>query len=248
MPFVHVLGIDKCQQAVSLARKNLAANTHALKIRQGDSIDFRHANILTDRAGRSGQSLGWQDTLDAYDVASHSRSDASSKQTQATSRTWDVLVSNPPYISPVQFRRTTTRSVRLFESKMALVPPSTEQTSTLNRAEPSIVQDEATADAFYPVLARIATATDVKVLLFEIGDAAQAARVAKQVRKTLGGVWDDLLVEIWRDDPSASSGHFGPRDKGHVTSEHGTGADTLHFPVRGRGNVRAVFACRVGAL
>ena len=36
---------------------------------------------------------------------------------------WDLLTSNPPYISPSGFSLSTSRSVRNWEPKLALVPP-----------------------------------------------------------------------------------------------------------------------------
>lgn len=36
---------------------------------------------------------------------------------------WDIVISNPPYISPAAYWKTTMRSVRGFEPRLALVPP-----------------------------------------------------------------------------------------------------------------------------
>jgi methylase of polypeptide subunit release factors len=131
---------------------------------------------------------------------------------------WDILISNPPYISPKQFDHLTARSVRNFEPKLALVPEATEEG----------LSDHVQGDLFYPRLLDIARELDVKVLLMEVGDLEQAKRVAKLAQGT--GSWDS--IEIWRDDPSASD-----EDEDQFQ----------HIPIRGNGNGRSVFCWRTTA-
>jgi methylase of polypeptide subunit release factors len=132
---------------------------------------------------------------------------------------WDILISNPPYISPSEYWKTTTRSVRGYEPKLALVPPS----------QPD-KDDTQLGDMFYPRLISIARDVEAKIVLLEIADLAQALRVAQLARKL--GIFDG--IEIWREDPgpttSAATDHNG-------------------FPVCGEGNARSVVCWRgLGAL
>lgn len=110
-----------------------------------------------------------------------------------------------------------------------------EDEKAAGRAGDEEAEDERTADAFYPALLNVAIETGVKVLLVEVGDAAQASRVVGMVRLTLGEKWRDLRVEVWRDEPSVH------QDEG-VDGSGGEGEELQGMFVRGRGNVRAVFA------
>lgn len=99
---------------------------------------------------------------------------------------WDIIISNPPYISPKSFRSVTTRSVRNYEPEIALVP------------QPRIkMEDEQHGDLFYPRLLQLADIFNTKLVLLEVGDMFQAQRVAnlaKSYKRWAG-------VEIWRDNP-----------------------------------------------
>ena len=121
---------------------------------------------------------------------------------------WDIIISNPPYISPRGYVRETHRSVRNWEPKLALVPCSSSysctldgdisksSSSSLSSSSPSssssssamsasyqtdsgLNQDVAIADLFYPRLFSIANQVNAKVVLVEAGDLAQAGRVAR---------------------------------------------------------------------
>ena len=98
---------------------------------------------------------------------------------------WEIVISNPPYISPSGFNR------RAYEPKEALVPKS-----------PSIAPDpqnlDATiGDAFYPQLLELAQLVDSQVLIMEVADMEQAQRVACLAIRT--NQW--TTCEIWRDWP-----------------------------------------------
>jgi HemK-like putative methylase len=97
---------------------------------------------------------------------------------------WDIFISNPPYISPSNFKSVTSRSVRLYEPKLALVPKTK-----------AILSDDEQGDLFYPHLLKVAKLLQPKLLLLEVGDMNQARRVARQaqLRYNLG------TVEIWKD-------------------------------------------------
>jgi methylase of polypeptide subunit release factors len=102
---------------------------------------------------------------------------------------WDILISNPPYISESAFWKTTTRSVRAFEPKLALVPPPAAQQT-----------DTEQGDMFYPRLLEIARDVEAKVVLLEIANMEQARRVARRARDM--DIFDG--VEIWREQPDAA--------------------------------------------
>lgn len=127
---------------------------------------------------------------------------------------WDVLISNPPYISPKHFYTTTTRSVRNFEPKLALVPPPLTPHLT----------DEQQGDLFYPRLLHLAELFKSKILLMEVADLDQAERIAALA--TMAGIWSG--VEIWCDDPGL------PQQKSKLCD----------VPVLGQGNGRSVFCWR----
>jgi methylase of polypeptide subunit release factors len=131
---------------------------------------------------------------------------------------WDILISNPPYISPEQFNSVTARSVRNFEPKVALVPD----------ADHSYLSDHEHGDLFYPQLLKIARELNVKVLLMEVGDLEQAKRVAG--RAQVEGRWDG--VEIWRDVPAAADEDESSWD---------------YIGIRGQGNGRSVVCWTLSA-
>ncbi|GME49479.1 s-adenosyl-l-methionine-dependent methyltransferase [Neofusicoccum parvum] len=133
---------------------------------------------------------------------------------------WDVLISNPPYISPQAFVQTTTRSVRNFEPKLALVPP------------PLDASTEDHGDLFYPRLLDVADRVQAKVVLFETADTDQAIRVAEMAR--LRGSWQG--IEVWRDEPAA-------KDMTSIPIVEGVSG----FRTVGRGNGRSVVCWRAEA-
>ena len=130
---------------------------------------------------------------------------------------YDVLISNPPYISSAAFRITTAASVRRYEPKLALVPP--------HSPTQQIVED---GDAFYPKLYEIAKLVNSKVVLFEVADMEQACRVAAMADKH----W--ATIEIWRDDPGANVNETEYADVGHGNRQR--------VRVKGQGNGRSVVA------
>lgn len=127
---------------------------------------------------------------------------------------WDLLICNPPYISPNHFYTTTSRSVRNFEPEIALVPP---------RSEPDLT-DEQQGDLFYPRLLYLADKFKVRMLLMEVADLSQAERVATMAQKR--DCWSG--VEIWCDQP----GMPWRKSKLH------------NVPILGQGHGRSVFCWR----
>jgi methylase of polypeptide subunit release factors len=105
---------------------------------------------------------------------------------------WDIVISNPPYISEIGFSKDTERSVRKWEPKLALVPPSTQdEESTHLHSE----------DIFYCKILKAAKAGGSPIVLMEVGDLQQASRVV-QIALNMK-IWS--LIEIWRDWPSQQS-------------------------------------------
>ena len=102
---------------------------------------------------------------------------------------YDLVISNPPYISPVDFARETQRSVRNFEPKLALVPPRQVHSTV------ALPLTENEGDVFYPRILQIARACRAKMVLMEVDGMEQAQRVTAMAGKLQ--LWDEL--QIWRD-------------------------------------------------
>ncbi|KAF2443609.1 S-adenosyl-L-methionine-dependent methyltransferase [Karstenula rhodostoma CBS 690.94] len=127
---------------------------------------------------------------------------------------WDILISNPPYISPAGYWKTTTRSVRGFEPKLALVPPLKTGNS-----------DAEHGDRFYLPILNIAIEVEAKIVLLEVADLDQALRVARaaQALRLFDG------IEIWREQPDEPDS---------------PSPETAGFRVLGQGNARSVVCWR----
>lgn len=206
----QILGVDIAPQAQALAETNLA-HIHSRSTSPPD-IHFALADILHPHP------------------APHGPPSLANLLDQRREGTWDILISNPPYISPASFYRDTARSVRGFEPKIALVPPPTEQ------AIPA--SDEAQGDSFYPAILRAAREVDAKVVLVEVADLQQAERVAAMM---VGAErWSG--VEIWRDEPEwRGFGEVAGCDGASVSVR---GSEVV---VRGQGHGRSVVCWRTVA-
>lgn len=202
---LRIAGADISPISVSLANENLKHNIKggSLQEKANEQLSFYHADVFSDdhSAGR----------------ANHTA--------------WDILVSNPPYISPSAFNKTTSRSVRNYEPKEALVPPQ----NLLETAGEESIRDTDTGDAFYPRLLHIAQQVHAKVLLMEVADIAQATRVVELVIGTRR--WE--ACQIWRDWSGARKEKR--KRKREVILINGT-----ITRVMGEGNGRAVLAWRDG--
>ena len=140
---------------------------------------------------------------------------------------WDVVVANPPYISPHGFDKETERSVMRFEPREALVPDAA--SAKLDDEGAQREGDKAVRDAFYPRLLEIAQRAEAKCLVMEVADMEQAKRVMGRAVKR--GRWSKR--EIWRDWPEGGNG------KSEVVEVEGKMAR-----MRGEGNGRAVVLWR----
>ena len=107
---------------------------------------------------------------------------------------WDMIISNPPYISPRSFSLDTSRSTRSYEPKIALVPSDSQSLPTEIEAA-SI--DVSIGDSFYPRLLDVAERSNAKILLVEVADMDQATRIVAKGKDR--SYW--YQFEIWRDWP-----------------------------------------------
>lgn len=210
----EVVGVDISPHAMALAKKNLKQLTADGSLRLASplqSIRFLQADILADTSDGEGKLPTLFDALQNYERPVKTRRNGR----------WDILISNPPYISPKAFDQTTTRSVKRYEPKLALVP---RKSSSSNRygIDPG--------DIFYPRLLDIAKDVDAQVVLFEVADLEQAIRVASMMQRQ--GIW--TAIEIWRDDPVHA-------DEGDVEPDASIPSG---INVVGSGNGRSVFAYR----
>ncbi|KAL8721125.1 MAG: hypothetical protein Q9181_007779, partial [Wetmoreana brouardii] len=177
-PSLHILGIDISSKAIALARHNLAHN-----IQKG----------LLSRSARE------QVRFDEGDVFGF---DGAVLGDDGDGEGWDVVVANPPYISPRSFAKDTERSVRNWEPKEALVPPSpfsaSPSSSPTSVAPAGKTTEQAgleEGDTFYPFILAIAEKVNAKIVAMEVADMGQAKRVAALMGQSRR--W--ARREFWRD-------------------------------------------------
>ncbi len=111
------------------------------------------------------------------------------QQQLARKSLFHVIISNPPYISQQHFNTETTRSVRNWEPKLALVP---QQAGSIDGWDPE--------DIFYAQLIKFYEDGRSKILVMEVGDEAQASRII--TRAIRQGFFQKNNIEIWRDWPA----------------------------------------------
>jgi HemK-like putative methylase len=222
---LEIVGVDISPSAINLANKNLQRLIDEGILSSESNLQFLQADILASKDNKAG------DGVMSLDVVLQRYTSTSAVPEKSD---WDILISNPPYISPAAFAHTTTRSVKRFEPRLALVPSS---------STPLLDSDH--GDLFYPRLLSFAAKLSSKVVLFEVADLAQAERVAEMARKQ--GIWDG--IEIWRDDPEGSGSSGNDYQKcfdGMEEEMVGTGEMVMDRSVKvlGAGNGRSVVAYR----
>jgi SAM-dependent methyltransferase len=196
---VQALGVDVADEALELARHNAQKLGNNRPGEDGGQLELLQADVLLDPfADLCRGPLPLKVALSRHGYSPF----------------WDILISNPPYISPAGYWKTTTRSVRGFEPKLALVPPPAARRS-----------DTQQGDLFYPRLLDIARDVEAKIVLLEVADLEQAHRIVRRARAL--DIFDGM--EIWREDPSAPS-------------DTSTGEDDV--PLMGQGNARSVLCWR----
>lgn len=198
---LRILGVDVSDTSLNLAAHNLKRMRKDKSWAEKGAIGFMKADVLLNPfADQKGGRLPLK------------RAFETNKQLQS----WDILISNPPYISPSAYWKTTTRSVRGFEPKLALVPPPHSTTADTERG-----------DTFYQPLLHIARDVEAKIVLLEIADLEQALRVARMARELR--IFDG--IEIWRDQPEQTP------DTTPSSTQGG-------FSILGQGNARSVLCWR----
>jgi methylase of polypeptide subunit release factors len=212
---LEVVGVDISSTAINLANKNLQRLVRDGTLHPKPNLQFLQADILAAKDNEGDTGPPSLDTaLQHYTSAATSQKDH-----------WDILISNPPYISPSAFAHTTTRSVKRYEPLLALVPSLPTSSSTPQDVDQA-TQDQTQGDLFYPRLLSIAADLSVKVVFFEVADLEQAKRVAGMAEKQ--NIWNG--VEIWRDDPS-----YGGMEMERNIKMMGTGNGRSVVAYRGEG-------------
>ncbi|KIX95035.1 uncharacterized protein Z520_09345 [Fonsecaea multimorphosa CBS 102226] len=204
---IEILGIDNSEYAVSLAQKNLVHNI-SQKLLHPDAasdVSFQNVDVLA-LAKKGGDSEGQQHQIRKILNAAVADVDEKEERNYSPSASWDMIISNPPYIGPKDYEPggKTEPSVRKYEPKEALVPTFARGEEGWQRYRSSSI---VLADLFYWPLRRIARAVGAKLLVMEVGDSEQASRVCKEFfvhnyssATVLGQPMPRL--ETWRDDGS----------------------------------------------
>jgi methylase of polypeptide subunit release factors len=209
LPQLEMVGFDASSDAIQLARENHAMiepgtfqlgdsmRTTAINRRKStlslQSMKFLQANVL--RRNSSPEELRDLMTL-RQAIGQHFKEQLRSKTILKNVKDNDIWISNPPYISPEDYIKTTSQSVRDFEPRTALVPP---ETSTTRRGIAPRTGNE--GDWFYQDILGQAMEMRAKVVLFEVADMDQAKRVAQYAVQQRH--WH--IFEIWRDAPTSKA-------------------------------------------
>jgi methylase of polypeptide subunit release factors len=232
-PDLNILGLDISEDAVSLANENLRRNAKDGRLSTAAINSYEnmksHANeehlfisaingLESPRKQRKKRQPKWAVKGGLSSKVQFMLHDVFNGLPRRIGR-FDIIISNPPYISQKAFETETTRSVRNWEPKLALVPSSKPPWNTLNKS-----------DVFYHQLLDLHDWHRSKVLLMEIGDAAQAVRVVKMAlqKSHLANI---NRFEIWRDWPEQEA---QPEEVQSIE------IDGRQIPVKGAGKMRAV--------
>jgi methylase of polypeptide subunit release factors len=202
---LKVLGVDISTTALDLARENLRHNISLgqLPDEAANAIGFLPADVLKHSSSSSDQSQRFAPyVLDA--LQAHGDNKGKSEI--------DILTANPPYISPTHFSSgRTTRSVRRYEPRLALVPaPSLSDPFQRGLSTADV---PTRGDEFYHDILPLSRQLSAGLTVLEVGDTEQAVRVVELAAKVLvaeqglerkketGTVletwYDDGRVEVW---------------------------------------------------
>lgn len=199
---LEVLGLDVSPQAVSLSRSNIVHNIrlgHLPDSRPTQNLNIQQGDIFRDEA---------IETL--------------------AERNWDVMVSNPPYISRHAWHYGGGHigySVRKYEPSLALIPGD-------DIPVPAQWEHE---DVFYARLLDIAWRFKSRVILLEVGDESQALRVISRLYQHKLSAKSH--VQVWRDWPD-----LAPSGDEHAVLEFTTkNGSRQTVPIKGGGNIRSIF-------
>ncbi|KAJ4524615.1 hypothetical protein HRR86_000181 [Exophiala dermatitidis] len=220
---IEIAGIDISPDAIRLSRKNLHHNMAQGLIHRDavKEISFHQLDIL---------SLAKLDKcemrrhLNRQVVKSHDYDSDTAVDSHANDyNEWDIIISNPPYISPEDFRPggKTESSVRKYEPKLALVPspPPAGSVATTDRKSATATATATTnlGDLFYRPLMDMMDGLGAKLLVMEVGDTEQAGRVHEEAMKRFDKKEKDALIESWKDDGTEGL-LAGGQAHGHRTS------------------------------
>ena len=205
-----VLGVDLSETALDLARANVAYNisTGSLPSEAAVNLHFRQADCQTSNSFSSSTPSDPTDLHDhrvpsIFSLLKEFR-EQNRQKSLATKSEWDIVISNPPYISPDQYEvgGTTSKSVRQWEPRDALVPPDIDHL-TLGADRGRLINNDqnknSRGDEFYPHLLNVAKEVNAKLIVLEVGDTQQAKRVRDHA-SNLFGAEGALSSEIWRDE------------------------------------------------
>ena len=223
-PKVQIVGVDISTQALDLARENLAHNIAKgnLAPRASDEVHFVQADMLKELHSETDttSSNAGTDIPDLDTVLSQFSPDSK----------WDVIISNPPYIAPESYNNgTTKRSVRLYEPKLALVPPPVttlsehpitpqERLERKDRSSLNLTSNENAArlrgDSFYPRIIGLAVRYHASLTVVECGDLNQALRV-RNLMQQCGRTHRNINRKLYRT-MAAEWLFYEPEDDVHV--------------------------------
>jgi methylase of polypeptide subunit release factors len=199
---LEILGVDISSTALRLAKKNLQHNLGqgALHPSAEQDVSFVRADVLRNSpfgtlAGEPGNEL------DKPDLRPAVASVWEVLQRDGIGQEWDIVISNPPYISPSNYSPggTTARSVRRWEPQLALVPQPLRFWASHKAQRPGYGNPLQRGDEFYPPLLELARSVGSKAVVLEVGDGDQAMRV-KDFAAQYFVAEPEIHVEMWRDD------------------------------------------------
>ncbi|KAI9646507.1 hypothetical protein NHQ30_004500 [Ciborinia camelliae] len=193
---LEIVGLDISHKALDLSNQNVRFN--ALKSSAQQSVRFEFTDVLGNEQMILAKFKG----------------------------VCDVIISNPPYISEDGFNKETTRSVRNWEPKLALVPKLSKLDTVYSDDDAGNTPFMNAEDIFYHRLLRFHSLSNSKILVMEVGDEAQARRVVKMATRSPNA------IEIWRDWPDQHESENG-MEKYMLIDDH-------RIVVKGTGMIRAV--------
>ncbi|KAK2811829.1 hypothetical protein FQN50_001867 [Emmonsiellopsis sp. PD_5] len=242
-PRLAIYGVDISTRALSLARRNLVHNLRLGTVgeRARGEVRFLRGDVLgTESTGVGGEVKGIEalfpdmgasedtNTNNPSEPAdrppTHSEISTTTTTNNNDKNTITILISNPPYISPAQFRNgTTARSVRRFEPRLALVPPPLSLSAVDGLGGAGAVRRE---DVFYHRILKFAGGEGVRaeLVVMECGDRGQAGRVRGVAEEMEGGKMEgEVEVEVWGCEGDGSGSGMGRVSDGDGEEEGARG-------------------------
>ena len=199
---LEVLGVDISTTALNLAKENLRHNILLgyLPEQAADEIVFLHADVLMPSHPVPPPAAPY-----LIDVIEEVLGKGNGKLEI------DILTANPPYISPTHFSSSrTSRSVRRYEPRLALVPSSCSPRSPTSAGLgwSTLTSTPSPGDEFYHHILPLAKHLNARLTVLEVADTEQAERVAelagrvflKEGKVVEESAHPEVLIEIWFDD------------------------------------------------